>query len=97
MKVQGTLRSWGNNHMAVLVKRWETGFRKYHPDIRFEDKLKSTAMAQWGLHEWAADLAVMGRQIWPGPPPTRATPTGRSEEHTSELQSPLNLVCPLLL
>src|SRR5260370_27077219 len=26
-----------------------------------------------------------------------ARPTGRSEEHTSELQSHLNLVCPLLL
>ncbi len=65
VKVQGTLRSWGNHHMAALVKRWETEFRKYHPDIRFEDNLKSTAMAQWGLHEWAADMAVMGRQIWP--------------------------------
>src|SRR5258708_4427576 len=65
IKVQGTLRSWGKTHTAVLVSRWETGFRKYHPDIRFEDKLKSTAMAQWGLHEWAADMAVMGRQIWP--------------------------------
>src|SRR5205807_10369991 len=26
-----------------------------------------------------------------------ASPTGRSEEHTSELQSPCNLVCRLLL
>src|SRR3989454_2624172 len=30
--------------------------------------------------------------------PTRdATPPGRSEEHTSELQSPCNIVCRLLL
>jgi len=63
--VSGTLRSWGNDHMAALMKRWQEGFRKYHPAILFEDKLKSTAMAQWGLHEWAADMAVMGRQIWP--------------------------------
>src|SRR2546426_12355072 len=27
----------------------------------------------------------------------QATPAGRSEEHTSELQSPCNLVCRLLL
>src|SRR6266446_10880070 len=29
--------------------------------------------------------------------PSGAPPTGRSEEHTSELQSPCNLVCRLLL
>src|SRR5256885_10089525 len=41
---------------------------------------------------------------WPArpstrPPSTGSTPTagGRSEEHTSELQSPCNLVCRLLL
>src|SRR5260370_20692175 len=43
----------------------------------------------------AADLAGMGsrrpRRRWP------AVPLGRSEEHTSELQSHLNLVCRLLL
>src|SRR5256885_9907160 len=30
-------------------------------------------------------------------PPMTARPNGRSEEHTSELQSPCNLVCRLLL
>src|SRR5256885_13308334 len=40
---------------------------------------------------------------WPGPFPERAVlrrvsrPRERSEEHTSELQSPCNLVCRLLL
>src|SRR5256885_5085376 len=29
--------------------------------------------------------------------PAGSTPVGRSEEHTSELQSPCNLVCRLLL
>src|SRR5256885_9934179 len=35
----------------------------------------------------------------PGPPTTLPSPAGRdrSEEHTSELQSPCNLVCRLLL
>src|SRR5256885_11414191 len=32
-----------------------------------------------------------------GTPPTRLLLTTRSEEHTSELQSPCNLVCRLLL
>src|ERR1039457_7386011 len=31
------------------------------------------------------------------PPPVRNPGTARSEEHTSELQSPCNLVCRLLL
>src|SRR5256885_3819694 len=40
--------------------------------------------------------------VWPpsGPEPPRwagSRPRGRSEEHTSELQSPCNLVCRLLL
>src|SRR5574337_1855298 len=33
----------------------------------------------------------------PPPPSRKAGRPGRSEEHTSELQSPLNLVCRLLL
>src|SRR6266566_7841789 len=33
----------------------------------------------------------------PSPPSTGARGAGRSEEHTSELQSPCNLVCRLLL
>jgi phosphate transport system substrate-binding protein len=51
--------------MGTLMKYWEEGFRKYQPDIWFEDKLKGTASAQFGLHENVADLAIMGRQIFP--------------------------------
>src|SRR4051794_41707828 len=42
--------------------------------------------------------------VWPWQPPcpdrvveTRSPANGRSEEHTSELQSPVHLVCRLLL
>src|SRR5256885_16894710 len=39
-----------------------------------------------------------GRTVVPGlPRPRRAQAPDRSEEHTSELQSPCNLVCRLLL
>src|SRR5256885_12891847 len=37
-----------------------------------------------------------GRSGWPGPG-RRSAARWRSEEHTSELQSPCNLVCRLLL
>src|SRR5688500_19892809 len=46
---------------------------------------------QAGHEEQEKQLAVgAAREVPPGPP-------GRSEEHTSELQSPCNLVCRLLL
>src|SRR2546430_9226862 len=41
----------------------------------------------WTGHTWTS----------PDPRTTRASPAGRSEEHTSELQSQSNLVCRLLL
>src|SRR2546426_9149622 len=40
-------------------------------------------------HPWCSNAS--------GPPETRPMRTSRSEEHTSELQSPCNLVCRLLL
>src|SRR5256885_10719491 len=39
----------------------------------------------------------MASSSGPGPGRPRPCATGRSEEHTSELQSPCNLVCRLLL
>src|SRR5260370_10928251 len=54
---------------------------------------RSPAMAA-GRHGAKPARAVPARR-WPGPP--TAGPPGRSEEHTSELQSHLNLVCRLLL
>src|SRR5256885_14815665 len=45
------------------------------------------------IRDQAGDGAARRRQ----PPPLRRRHPGRSEEHTSELQSPCNLVCRLLL
>jgi phosphate transport system substrate-binding protein len=63
-KISGVIRSWGNPHMASLMKNWEAGFRRFQPDVYFADNLKSTATGIFGLNEWAADLALMGRQIY---------------------------------
>jgi phosphate transport system substrate-binding protein len=63
-KVSGIIRSWGNPHMAALMKNWEAGFRRFQPDIYFSDNLKSTVTGIFGLNEWTADLALMGRQIY---------------------------------
>src|SRR5260370_8964049 len=49
---------------------------------------------------WSQDAVVLGYDVhgrpWPWPDSVRVM-QGRSEEHTSELQSHLNLVCRLLL
>jgi phosphate transport system substrate-binding protein len=66
-RVSGTIRQWGNNYIkdSPLVDVWESGFRKYHPDIRFKDNLSSSAVAFPGLITGVADLAPMGRQaLW---------------------------------
>ncbi len=63
-KVSGVLRTWGSPHMGGMLQRWQAGFRRHHPGIAFDDKLKSTAMAVSGLSEWTSDLALMGRQIY---------------------------------
>src|SRR6266446_10556445 len=52
---------------------------------RLADRIGASAPAVVGLALEAAGLAVLGFV------------DGRSEEHTSELQSPCNLVCRLLL
>ena len=64
-QVSGVIRSWGSPQMGGLMKRWEAGFRKYQPAICFEDTLKGTASAQFGLQVDVADLAVSARKIFP--------------------------------
>lgn len=64
-QVSGVIRSWGSRQMGGLMKRWEAGFRKYQPQVYFEDTLKGTATAQFGLQVNIADLAVSARQIFP--------------------------------
>ncbi len=63
-RVSGVIRCWGNPHMGAVLKRWEEGFRQYQPEISFSDNLKSSAMGIFGLNEWTAELALMGRQIY---------------------------------
>lgn len=63
--VTGVLRSCGNPQMAALLKRWQSGFKRYQPDVQFSDDMKSTAAAPYGLDMRTADLALMGRAIFP--------------------------------
>jgi phosphate transport system substrate-binding protein len=62
--VTGTIRQWGSNYIAdsPLGAWWEEGFRKYHPEIKFEDNLQSTFIGMAGLYAKQADLAPLGRR-----------------------------------
>jgi len=64
-QLTGQIRLWGSPSMVHLVQVWEEGFRHYEPDIVFENNLKSTASAQFGLFESVADLAVSARHLYP--------------------------------
>lgn len=62
--MKGVIRQWGSNYLAdsPLERYLEEGFRKYHPEVRFEDNLSSTFIAMAGLYTRQADLAPMGRR-----------------------------------
>jgi phosphate transport system substrate-binding protein len=64
-QVSGVIRNWGNDTMVDLMKYWEEGFGKYHPDIRFDDNMATTAIAVPALTVGVADIGVMGREVWP--------------------------------
>src|SRR5437763_387053 len=40
-KITGTLRTWGHVFVKDVMRNWETGFVKFHPEVRFEDNLVS--------------------------------------------------------
>lgn len=68
----GRISIWGHGALAgrfdfieALVKAWEKGFLRYHPDVKFENRLHGTASAIGALYTGAGDLALMGREIWP--------------------------------
>jgi phosphate transport system substrate-binding protein len=71
-KVAGRISIWGHGALAgrfdfieALVKKWEDGFHRYHPDVVFENRLHGTASAIGALYTGKGDLALMGREIWP--------------------------------
>jgi phosphate transport system substrate-binding protein len=64
-RVAGVIRSWGSPEMSGLMRTWQRGFRRFHPGVEFEDSLKGTASAVAGIYSGRADLALLGRDIWP--------------------------------
>src|SRR2546430_14071373 len=42
-RLSGLIRSAGNEQMGTLMKYWQEGVRKYHPQVGVADSPKSTA------------------------------------------------------
>jgi phosphate transport system substrate-binding protein len=63
-RLSGTIRQAGSNYLADsnLAKYLEDGFRKHHPQVKFEDDFKSTFIGMAALYMDRADLAAMGRK-----------------------------------
>ena len=62
--MKGTIRQWGSNYLkdSPLEGWFEEAFRKFHPEVKFENRLDSTFIAMAGLYTKQADLAPMGRR-----------------------------------
>src|ERR1700761_3700202 len=58
-QVSGTIRNYGFGLGGVL-QLWEEGFRKFHPGVRFEDKLPTSDAAIPALVTGVADLGPDG-------------------------------------
>jgi phosphate transport system substrate-binding protein len=59
------IRVWGYSGLSGQLLRWESEYRKTHPEVRFENQFHSPATVMAGLYNGVADIAVMGREIWP--------------------------------
>lgn len=60
-KISRVVRIFGGE-LGGMVKIWEDGFRKYHPEARFEDTLPTSDGATAGLITGVADIGVSGRE-----------------------------------
>ena len=59
---RGTIRLWGNPYIPELVRAWQDGFRRFHPEVLFETNLKGTEAAMAGLYADIADIVLIGRE-----------------------------------
>lgn len=59
------IRVWAYSGLSAQLLRWESGYRKLHPEIRFDNEIHGAAAVMAGLYDGVADFALMGREIWP--------------------------------
>jgi phosphate transport system substrate-binding protein len=59
----GEIRVWGSPADGALLKDWEEGFRKFHPDARITASLHGPDSTLAGVYTGVADLAFMAREM----------------------------------
>jgi len=57
------IRSWGDDSMSGVMKAWEQGFRKHHPEVTFQDTLIGSGTGMAGTITGTSDLSLMGRPV----------------------------------
>jgi phosphate transport system substrate-binding protein len=60
-EISGVVRVWGNAAMRPMLERWQQGFRRAHPEVRFENRLTGSDVGMAGLYTGQADIALAGR------------------------------------
>ena len=63
-RVEKPIKVWGYSGMKPVMLRWEAVYAQKHPEVRFENEFHGAAAAAAGLYDGAADLVVMGREMW---------------------------------
>ena len=61
--IEGTIRVSGSPADAGLLKLWEDGFRRFHPNARFMPSLHGPESTMAGIYTDTADLALLAREM----------------------------------
>ena len=59
------IRVWAYDGLSAQLLLWEGEYRNLHPEVRFENTLHGASAVMAGLYNGVADVALMGREIWP--------------------------------
>ena len=61
--VGGNIRIWGSPEDRGLVKLWDDGFRKHHPQAHVVAQLHGPESALAGIYTGVAEIAFIGREL----------------------------------
>jgi phosphate transport system substrate-binding protein len=59
----GAVRSWGNDAMGGVMAAWQNGFRRYHPEVTFQNTLYGSGTGMAGIITGVSELSLMGRPV----------------------------------
>ena len=60
---EGVIRSWGNDAMSSVMSALQDGFRRYHPEVTFQNTLYGSGTGMAGIITGVSDLSLMGRPV----------------------------------